>query len=133
MKHLESKTILIYFFMLTFMLLAYLPKAWSNSPSWHVQPKVCIVENLGDTCEMVLTMHFKNLAPGAYCYYQGQTPLNCWTDAPPEKTLVIRFIEETTLYLKSQDGSVILSHTMDIKARANKKQVRRVRQPWSLF
>ncbi|GAB2692788.1 DUF3019 domain-containing protein [Aliiglaciecola aliphaticivorans] len=119
--------------MISLLALAYLPNSWSQTPSWRVQPKVCIVENLGDTCEMVLTLKFENLAPGTYCYYQGQTRLNCWTGAAVNKTLIIRFIEETTLYLKSDNGKVILSHQLDIKARASKKRVRRVRQPWSLF
>ncbi|GAC15410.1 DUF3019 domain-containing protein [Aliiglaciecola lipolytica] len=110
-----------------------LSNAWGETPSWSVQPKVCIVENLGDLCEMELSLSFHGLEPGKYCYFQDQTRLNCWSGSAQQTTLLIRFTKDTVLYLKSAQGNVILSHKMDIKARASNKQVRRVRQPWSLF
>ncbi len=122
-----------YLLVMVLTIIVGIPKVWGAAPSWSVQPKVCIVENLGDTCEMALTLNFQNLQPGTYCYYQDQTRLSCWSGTAQQNTLVIRFNEDTVLYLKSENGTVILSHEMDIKARASKKQVRRVRQPWSLF
>ncbi len=117
------------------MLQLVLPKfsAIAAEQNWNVQPKVCIVEKLGASCEMVLAIKLEQLPKGTYCYYQDDAILLCWPHDNPIDELKVRFSKATKLSLRNQQNQSIFEHELDIKARDLPRKTRRVRQPWSLF
>lgn len=101
--------------------------------SWRVQPKVCIVAKLGDTCEMELLISTDGLRPGKYCYFKNSQKMHCKAFKHAEDTVIVKFSQHTVLELRDQNDTILLSHEIQIKARNRQPQTRRVRQPWSLF
>lgn len=101
--------------------------------SWRVQPKVCIVAKLGDSCEMALLISTDGLKPRKYCYFKNNQKMHCKTFNQAEDTVVVKFSQHTVLELRDQNDTILLSHEIQIKARNRKPKTRRVRQPWSLF
>lgn len=115
------------------VLVFYSTAVYSSEAVWKVQPKVCIVEKLGASCEMELEIQLSPLPPGTYCYYQDTEILICWPHNDPVTVLRVKFSQATVLYLKDQRKKTVLQHRLDIKAREVSSKTRRVRQPWSLF
>ncbi|GAB5381294.1 MAG: hypothetical protein Alis3KO_31650 [Aliiglaciecola sp.] len=114
---------------------AIIPGVYAQpSPNnWEVSPKVCIVESMGDECEIALNINVQKLEKGQYCYFQNDTLLSCWHTENTQNQVVLRFSEPTILILKNQHDETVFSHPIDLKARESTKRTRRVRQPWSLF
>ncbi len=100
---------------------------------WTVQPSSCIVDTLGDECEMQLNIMTRDLTPGDYCYFQDQVQLSCWHTDEPITQVHLRFTQPTVVLLKNAQGQIMLTHSIDIKSRESSRKTRRVRQPWSLF
>jgi hypothetical protein len=100
---------------------------------WRVQPNTCIVQSLGDFCELELSIDLPALAQGGYCYYQNEQRLLCFDMSEPLLLVEIRYNEYTALTLRNSSQRILFTQVLDIKTRKTKKKVRRVRDPWSLF
>lgn len=108
-------------------------KAQAAPIQWEVRPKICIVESMGDECEIVLNISAQDLPQGRYCFYQNEALLNCWHANKAQKQVRLRFSEPTELVIKNENNEAVFIHSIDLKARESTKRTRRVRQPWSLF
>ena len=138
---------------------------------WLVQPKACIVQELGDTCELNLNINIPPLAEGKYCYFLQNVKLTCFMHDRPVVTLQVTLENDTLLELRrelptelvanravkrsennaqtesdndtdntQQNAStqnvkheILYSQILEIKTRKSNANVRRVRDPWSLF
>ena len=98
-----------------------------------MRPSVCIVEELGATCEMNVQIEIDSLKGGTYCYYLDHKLLQCWSHDNPLKSLTLRFSKETVLLLKDHQQNTILQQKLEVKVRNKTIKARRVKQPWSLF
>lgn len=101
--------------------------------TWQVQPNTCIVQSLGDYCELALSINLPSLPEGEYCYYQNLEVLLCFELNKPTLLVEMRFNEYTLLTLRNNAQQILFTQALDIKTRKAKKKVRRVRDPWSLF
>jgi hypothetical protein len=118
-----------------------------NQQGWLVQPKACIVEALGDECELSFDIILPTLEKGVYCYFANNENLQCFNSKNPVSVIEISFSENTLLSLRlmpSTNNTILAIDTnnlppplftqmLEIRTRTSKKQVRRVRDPWSLF
>ena len=104
-----------------------------DNNTWRVQPNTCIVQSLGDYCELALSISLPSLPDGEYCYYQNLEVLTCFSLSRPILLVEISFNEYTLLTLQNKSQQILFTQALDIKARKTKKKVRRVRDPWSLF
>jgi hypothetical protein len=104
-----------------------------NNDTWRVQPNTCIVQSLGDFCELELSIILPKLPEGEYCYYQNEQLLFCFELTSPKLLVEMRFSEYTLLTLRNKSQQILFTQALDIKTRKTKKMVRRVRDPWSLF
>jgi hypothetical protein len=104
-----------------------------DTDTWVVQPNTCIVQSLGDFCELALSINLPALPHGEYCYYQNEQVLSCFDLNTPVLLVEIRFNEFTLLSLRNTSEQIIFSQALAIKTRKTNKKVRRVRDPWSLF
>lgn len=127
--------------------------AWANQkndniePHWQIQPKACIVESKGDECELKLEILMPELKNGVYCYFANQAVLQCFKSDAPPAMITISFSETTILSIRQVPAvnntistidtrdlpAPLFSQTLEIRTRKSSKQVRRVRDPWSLF
>lgn len=104
-----------------------------SNDTWHVQPNTCIVQSLGDFCELELSIVLPKLPEGEYCYYQNEQQLLCFGLKRPKLVVEMRYNEYTLLTLRNKSQQILFTQALDIKTRKTKKMVRRVRDPWSLF
>lgn len=104
-----------------------------STNTWRVQPNTCIVQSLGDFCELELSISLPALPQGEYCYYQNEQRLFCFNLTKPVLLVEIRYNEYTALTLRNSSQQILFTQDLDIKTRKTKKKVRRVRDPWSLF
>ncbi|MFT6087826.1 MAG: hypothetical protein ACJA11_003092 [Glaciecola sp.] len=100
---------------------------------WLVQPKACIVQKLGDTCEIDINITLPPLPPGQYCYHQDKQRLICFDAQAQVSQLTLSYTQTIILTLQNQANEPFYSQKLKIKTRESKKRVRRVRDPWSLF
>jgi hypothetical protein len=100
---------------------------------WRVQPNTCIVESLGDYCELALSINLPLLPEGEYCYYQNLDVITCFNSSKPVLLVEMRFNEYTLLTLRDKSQQILFTQAVDIKTRKTKKKLRRVRDPWRLF
>ncbi|MFT6267960.1 MAG: hypothetical protein ACJAVV_000765 [Alphaproteobacteria bacterium] len=105
----------------------------ADNDTWRVQPNTCIVQSLGDFCELELSINLPELPQGEYCYYQNEQSLFCFELSNPILLVELRFSEYTLLTLRNKSQQILFTQALDIKTRKTKKKVRRVRDPWSLF
>ena len=80
---------LIVRYILVFVLIMLSNTAKSEVGSWIVRPSVCIVEELGATCEMNVQIEIDSLKGGTYCYYLDHKLLQCWSHDNPLKSLTL--------------------------------------------
>ena len=132
-KRICSSSFWLASFCLVISHIAYAKADDASRLSWQVQPKVCIVEKLGDSCEMALSIVTKGLEQGEYCYFNNDQLMHCKSFIHPNDTITVRFSGLTVLQLRDSQNNILLSHEMQVKARNSRSQTRRVRQPWSLF
>lgn len=123
-----------------------------NDQSWLIQPKACIVQELGDACSIVLSITLPPLSAARYCYTLNDIIIDCFdvvgqNNALPIQQLTITFSQNAYLSLhklpnklQSADNqglnalpAPMFTQLLEIRTRQNSKKVRRVRSPWSLF
>lgn len=105
----------------------------NNKVFWLVQPTVCIVQTLGDRCNIDLDVVLPRLTKGQYCYYQDSTLLSCFFETNPILKLSLNFSENTLLELKNGSEETVFEQVLEIRTREKQKKTRRVRNPWRFF
>lgn len=119
----------------------------NSQQEWLVQPKACIVEALGDECILSFDIVLPALEKGVYCYFANDDNLQCFDSETPVSVIEISFSENTLLSLRlvpSENKTIstintnnlpppLFTQMLEIRTRTSTKQVRRVRDPWSLF
>lgn len=103
------------------------------SPSWIINPKVCLASEIADQCEMLLKITFADLPAGEYCLFQDGIEIKCFAMQKAPSQQKIRYRETTSLSLRDEYGIELLHQKLSVKARQRQTVKRRVRQPWSLF
>jgi hypothetical protein len=105
----------------------------AQTPTWIIQPSICIATNIGDECQFQFSIKTKNIPPVRHCLFIDGRQNICRLAGDFEQKISISSKESSLLELKSQRGETILSQMLVIKYQDNKKQRRRVRAPWSIF
>ena len=105
----------------------------ADNDTWRVRPNTCIVQSLGDFCELELSINLPELPQGEYCYYQNEQSLLCFELSNPILLVELRFSKYTLVTLRNKSQQILFTQALNIKTRKTKKKVRRVRDPWSLF
>lgn len=105
----------------------------AKTPSWTVQPNICIAQKVGETCHIELVITTQNLQSGVYCLFIGSKKVICSQKGGLPRKLALSYSENISLVLKDKTGSQVLSHNLSIKYIEAKKYRRRIRNPWSIF
>lgn len=105
----------------------------ADSPEWQLLPQVCLVDSFAEECRMQLQITVKNIDEPKYCLFQDEKLLGCWEIAQMSITVPVSFTQRTVISLRNIQGKTLLKRLLSVKARREKKQRRRIKQPWSLF
>lgn len=103
------------------------------TPSWQVNPNICVTKKLGDVCALQAQIIVRDIPEGKYCLYQNEAMLQCWSSSPQKHLITLSYAEDMRLSLVDEAGNTILEQQFTIKGRSAPLTRRRVRQPWSLF
>lgn len=118
----------------TLLLLLMSPTSIKAAPAWVVRPNICLADKASDICTMTITIEAKSLQSNQkYCLFLGETLIDCWIGARTPSEVNVRLDADKTLMLVDNANQVVLSETLEVKARYKQKTRRRIRQPWSLF
>ncbi|MDF2177905.1 DUF3019 domain-containing protein [Aliiglaciecola sp. CAU 1673] len=107
------------------------PIAVAQERAWALKPTVCVVERLGEVCELPLNIELFGVFPAQACLFLQSTELACWSPIPSQISVVVEYNEPAEISLRDPLDLPILSSHLDIKALIPVR--RRVRAPWSLF
>lgn len=105
----------------------------TKNPSWQVVPKVCIVQTVGDMCQLALNITLPALEHEVVCYYLDDNLLQCFPSIQPITKLTVSFSKNIRLTLRTKNAEILYTQALEIKTREISIKVRRVRDPWSFF
>lgn len=110
-------------------------QSWSFSAvaqdvGWRIKPNVCVVEKMGDACQLELSIEIWGELPPHACLFFSDQQLQCWQVPAKHVQLSLSYSETTVLSMRHEDQD-ILTETLEVKAQSALRQ--RVRKPWSLF
>jgi hypothetical protein len=103
------------------------------TPAWTIQPNVCIAENTGDQCQIILNINTQNIPVGVHCLVLGGRRLTCAEQGRFPDNIKIVLKQNTLLELKNRQNDTILSQALSIKYQQRPPTRRRIRNPWSIF
>lgn len=99
-----------------------------------VTPKICIVEQVGDSCEVRLTVQWQSLLPLSHCLYQNEQENVCWYNQKQVSQAFIFEINQNQFFsLRDHKNQVLAAQQVQLNTHVPKKYRRRLRADWSLF
>lgn len=107
-----------------------------TSPVTHfsIKPYTCIVNKLGDTCQLTATVEWQAMENINVCLYQDNREMFCWNNVAKGKKVLPVNISETTQFVLSQKiNQVLASQKVKIASATPMKKRRRLRSDWSIF
>ncbi|WP_168171457.1 DUF3019 domain-containing protein [Lacimicrobium sp. SS2-24] len=117
---------------LTFWLILGWPSVLKAEPAgWRVQPSICVVEQIGDACELQLNIRLWGDIPQHSCLFLKDTMLECWSVPSTHLRVNLEFREASVISMRDSDDRTLLEETLEIKSLSRIRQ--RVRTPWSVF
>ncbi|MGS2721678.1 DUF3019 domain-containing protein [Paraglaciecola aestuariivivens] len=116
-----------------FLATFFAQNTFAQAPKWDLQPSICVVQNIGDVCEMLIKIDAHHLPQETFCLFLEDALIRCSKRAyfPQEIALTIK--QNATLELKDAAHKTVLSKQLKIKYLESTHLRRRVRAPWSLF
>lgn len=132
--HFKRKALVLFFTLLT---LAFPGKALilnSHITFFSIKPVTCVVQKLGDICQLMATVEWKAQSHSDVCIRQDQTRIHCWSNTLTARDIIpIKVHDTTTFTLINQQDSVFASQEVKIIATQPVKTRRRLRASWSIF
>ncbi|MDP2561053.1 DUF3019 domain-containing protein [Psychrobium sp. 1_MG-2023] len=118
------------------LLISASPTAFSQQSDIKLQikPQACIVDKLGESCQLVLHADWQSSMAVDLCLMQQQQQLFCWKQRKQAKFDFNVSLRETTLFsLVDGQQQILASTKLKVSAANNKKYRRRLRPDWSVF
>lgn len=105
-----------------------------ETAGWRAAPTHCVVEAVGDECQVTLNLHVPQSDDEGYCLFMGDTRISC--DYLPGKVydVVLRFSKKQQLTVRNATtGDIVYDVTLHIESLKPHRKRRRIKQPWSIF
>ena len=99
-----------------------------------VSPKVCVVSEQHDFCDLNLQFKWQQLAVKDVCLYQQNTQIRCWQQQGSGQFSYKARVQVETIYslINPHTGDSLASVLVEVQSAHTKKQYR-LRSPWSFF
>ncbi|ALS32260.1 hypothetical protein PTRA_a0975 [Pseudoalteromonas translucida KMM 520] len=99
-----------------------------------VSPKVCVVSEQHDFCDLNLQFKWRQSAVKDVCLYQQNTQIQCWQQQGSGQFSYKARVQVETIYslINPHTGDSLASVLVEVQSAHTKKQYR-LRSPWSFF
>ncbi|ASM53254.1 hypothetical protein PNIG_a1027 [Pseudoalteromonas nigrifaciens] len=99
-----------------------------------VSPKVCVVSEQHDFCDLNLQFKWQQLAVKDVCLYQQNMQIRCWQQQGSGQFSYKARVQVETIYslINPHTGDSLASVLVEVQSAHTKKQYR-LRSPWSFF
>ncbi|MGO2477770.1 MAG: DUF3019 domain-containing protein [Pseudoalteromonas sp.] len=107
----------------------------SKAASLNVTPKVCVISDQQDFCDLELNFDWKIAEPLDVCLYQDSEQLFCWQQAQLGRFNYKARVQVETLYslINPHTGDLLATARIEVQSTQAKTTRRRLRSPWSFF
>lgn len=102
--------------------------------SFAVKPQVCIVEKIGEPCQLATTVSWQTTEVMKVCLLKEQEVMRCWEDTQSiREKLALVLKRSSKVHLVDQKQQMLASELLEVNAVNPKQRRRRLRPAWSLF
>lgn len=100
-----------------------------------VSPKVCVVSELQDFCDLDLQFDWQLSTPNDICLYQENQLINCWKQQSLGQFNYKARVQVETIYslINPHTGELLAKTYIEVQSTRAKKSKHGLRSPWSFF
>lgn len=118
---------------LLLLTLLYAQCSLAQSSVWHIEPDSCVVTEIDEFCDSVITIQLLAELDSPACVYARNRWIGCFTADKHTLSHPITITEDIRLELRSDGGILLAQSTIAFKLLKAQSQRRRIRLPWSVF
>lgn len=109
--------------------------AKNSQPTLSVSPKVCVISEEKELCELTLNFEWKLAKKQDICLFENDEQVQCWQKTSQAKVSYKAYVQVETVYslINQQTGNKLAQTKVEIQSSHLKTQRRRLRSPWSFF
>lgn len=106
----------------------------AKASSLNVSPKVCVVSEQQEFCDLELKFKWQLSAASDVCLYHQDTQLQCWQGVKKGQLSYKARVQVETIYslINPHTGVSLASVQIEVQTAYAKKK-HRLRSPWSFF
>ncbi len=123
--------------LMVILFLAPLLMSFSNAQaaSFTVSPKVCVISQVQDFCDLDLKFEWQGDVVGDVCIYEQSKKIHCWQQQRAGEFNYKARVQVETIYslINSKSGVLIAKAQVEVQSTHVQKSRRRLRSPWSFF
>lgn len=102
---------------------------------FDVSPKVCVVFQQHEFCDLELKISWQLTHPQDVCLYQNDQQVQCWQNMQKGRFSYKARVQVETIYslVNPHTGSTVATAKVEVQSTEAKTTRRRLRSPWSFF
>jgi len=102
---------------------------------FDVSPKVCVVLQQHEFCDLELKISWQLTHPQDVCLYQNDQQVQCWQNMQKGRFSYKARVQVETIYslVNPHTGSKVATAKVEVQSTEAKTTRRRLRSPWSFF
>ena len=128
-------TSLVIIFSLSLLLALGDAVAKNSKPALSVSPKVCVISEEKELCELTLNFEWQLAQDQDICLLENDEQVKCWKKTSHANLSYKAYVQVETVYslINQQTGNTLAQTKVEIQSSHLKTQRRRLRSPWSFF
>ena len=128
-------TSLVIIFSLSLLLALGDAVAKNSKPALNVSPKVCVISEEKELCELTLNFEWQLAQVQDICLLENDEQVKCWKKTSHANLSYKAYVQVETVYslINQQTGNTLAQTKVEIQSSHLKTQRRRLRSPWSFF
>lgn len=103
----------------------------AEQAGWQIKPNICVVEQIGEPCELKLNISLWGDIPEHSCLFLQDAMVECWAMPDAQISVTLQVREASVISMRDSDDRTLLQETLEVKSLSRIRQ--RVRTPWSVF
>ncbi|WP_404340623.1 DUF3019 domain-containing protein [Pseudoalteromonas mariniglutinosa] len=107
----------------------------ARAPHFDISPKVCVVMEQHDFCDLELQLSWQLAMPQDVCLYENNQQLGCWQQSSQGQHQYKARVQVETIYslINPLTGKQVATAKVAVQSTDAKTTRRRLRSPWSFF
>lgn len=131
----KLNTSIVIIFSLSLLLTLEDAVAKNSSSMLNVSPKICVMGQEKQVCELTLNFEWKLTQQQDICLLENDKQVQCWQKTSQAKLSYKAYVQVETLYslVNPKTGNKLAQTKVEVQSSHLKTQRRRLRSPWSFF